>query len=121
MDRQIPTLREGTWTISLYWSLVMIVTMAGQPARMSSRLYSTSQARTSTYESGCSHRASRPPLVPPAQDTKSRRNSRSLEWQLLTKFLPLKMLPLYSNGSSLSLNVSLGMHLKLLLLQFLLL
>jgi len=75
-----PTLRLGTWTTSPYWSLVMTVTIAGQPHLISSRLYSTSQRAGSTYESGCNHRESRPPLVPEMQCTKSFKNSRSLEW-----------------------------------------
>lgn len=56
--------------------------MAGHPHLISSREYNASHWEGSTKLSGCSHRASLPPLVPAEQETKSRRNRRSFEWQL---------------------------------------
>jgi len=72
--RKRNTFNPDTCTTSPYWSLVSTVTMAGHPHLISSREYSASHWEGSTKLSGCSHRASLPPLVPAEQETKSRRN-----------------------------------------------
>ncbi len=77
--KSIPTLRLETQTRLPYWSLLMMVTIVGILHRMSSRWNTISHCLGSTYDSGCIHLASRPPLVPCVHCTKSFRNALSLD------------------------------------------